>query len=262
MDELELTEFQRTIADFVEHAGLPGRHCARSAISHIQSAWKIRSIDPEMCVFRSLTAVEESTGAIFHSLKRHRYQGADKLRLRSHVHKAALRPFLAAIETNLAQSKLNHFSLALEARGNGKNGRVLLRFSVPNAPEGMGFGYPEPPLHFALARNGAKYYFTEELKSIISTHNAASVLEHVKDLANQRNRLLYASQEGVPKVAELTDDFLLKKRDVVFQHLCIYLMIDPYPQRQLFVQQALESFLKMLDLLPDDSSLEKENAAE
>ncbi len=261
MHELELTDFQKAIAEFVEHAAKPGRHCARSAIIHIQNAWKIRSLDPDMSVFRSITAVEESATAIFHTLKRHGYEGSDKLQLRSHVHKAALRPFLGAIETNFANSRLEQFSLALEAVGTGKDGRILVRFSLPNAPEDMKYAYPEPPLHFALGRNGEKYHFTEELRDIVNKHNADTILKHVKALANRRNRLLYASPEGVPKVMALPDCFLLRERDTVFQHLCIYLMIDPYCEKQLFVQQALESFLKMLELLPDDSSIEKENAA-
>jgi hypothetical protein len=258
MDNLEFTAPQKLIAEFILHTPAPGKHCARSAISHIQSAWAIRKIDLEMAAFRSLTAVEEATTAIFHSLKRHKYEGADKLQLRSHVHKAAVSPFLGAIETNFAKSKLEPFHPTLELRGTGANGKVMLRLEVPDGPDWAKYAYPQPPLNFTFKINGERYHFTEELERIVSTHNSVSILKHVKDLASRRNRLLYASAEGVPKVKELGDGFLLKKRDVVFQHLCIYLMIDPYPQKQLFVQQTLESFLKMLNLLPDDASIENE----
>jgi len=252
MDELELTEFQKLIAEFIQHRPPPGKHCARNAIRHIQTAWTIRLVDPEMSVFRCLTAVEESTTAIFHSLKRHHYEGAEKLNHRSHVHKAALRPFLSAIETNFANSKLEPFAPTLRVEGTGKEGRILLRFIVPEGPQGPGYVFLDPPLHFSLARNGAKYHFKEELDWIVNKHNANSILDHVEELANRRNKLLYASQHGIPQVAELLDNFLLKERDTVFQHLCIYMMIDPYSRKQLFAQQTLESFLKMLKKLPDD----------
>jgi len=258
MDNLELTESQNLIAEFILNTPAPGKHCARSAIGHVQSAWAIRKIDLEMAAFRSLTAIEEATTAIFHSLKRHKYEGADKLQLRSHVHKAALRPFLAAIETNFAKSKLEPFHPTLELQGTGVDGKVVLRLDVPKGPDWAKYAYPQPPLNFAFTRNGERYHFTEEIEWIVNTHNAASILKHVKDLANRRNRMLYASAEGVPKVADLGDGFLLNQRDIVFQHLCIYLMIDPYPDKQLFVQQTLESFLRMLNLLPDDASIESE----
>jgi hypothetical protein len=37
----------------------------------------------------------------------------------------------------------------------------------------------------------------------------------------------------------------------VNSNLAIYLLIDPYPEQQLFAQQALLAFLKMLDRLPE-----------
>ena len=261
MEELELTTAQKSIADFILYTVAPGKHCARSAIVHLENSWRLRSVDPAMSVFRSITAVEESTTAIFHTLKRRGYKGADNLQARSHAHKAALRPFLLAIESNFAQSNLTPFSPALEFRGSGTDGRILIRFTVPDSPEEERYGYPQPPLHFALGRNGVTYDFSDELKSIAETHNEQSILKYVKELANRRNTLLYASSAGVPKVVDLSDGFLMKQRDIVFQHLTIYLLIDPYAQQQLFVQQCLDAFLKMLDILPDDSSIDNENAA-
>jgi hypothetical protein len=254
MEELELTEFQTILAEMIMHTPAPAKHCARSAINHIQKAWNIRKIDFEMAIFRSFTAVEESTVAIFHSLRRRKYEGADELNFGKHVHKAALRPFLAAIETNFANTKLEPLNPTIEIQGTGATRKVMLRLTFPDNPESKRYAYPQPPLNFSLAKNGGRYHFTEELEWIINTHNVGSIQKHVKALANQRNKLLYASIGGVPKVAELSDRFLLNKRDIVFQHLCIYLMIDPYPEKQLFVQQTLESFLKMLNLLPNDSN--------
>ncbi len=217
-------------------------------------AWKIKDIDPEMAGFRSITAVEEATVAIFHSLKRRNYIGAEKINLRNHVHKAALRPFLIAIGNTFADSKLESLNPTIEIREEDGNAKVLLRVLVPDGPQKGNFAYPTPPLNFNFARNDERYHFTEELQWIVNEQNAKSITKHVKDLANRRNQLLYASKDGVPKIRELKDTFLLNFRDIVFQHLCIYLMIDPYRQKQLFVQECLESFIKVLRLLPDDNA--------
>lgn len=67
-----------------------------------------------------------------------------------------------------------------------------------------------------------------------------------------RNQILYASSEGIPTIADPIDGYILKRRDVIFTNLIIYLLIDPYKEKQLFVQQALSAFLKMLRLIPED----------
>jgi hypothetical protein len=57
------------------------------------------------------------------------------------------------------------------------------------------------------------------------------------------------SEGGIPKVASL-NNFLPAQRDHVVTFLGIILLIDPHPEKQLFVQQAFFAFLKALDQLP------------
>ena len=56
MEELPLTEIQRHVAELILNTPVPGRHAARSAIRHIQKAWRIRGADAEMAVFRAFAA--------------------------------------------------------------------------------------------------------------------------------------------------------------------------------------------------------------
>jgi hypothetical protein len=39
-----------------ENAKGHSKHCARSAIRHLECAWVLKDIDPEMAVFRAITA--------------------------------------------------------------------------------------------------------------------------------------------------------------------------------------------------------------
>lgn len=60
----------------------------------MEYAWKIKDIDPEMSVFRSITAEEEAATAIFLSLKEKKYENAEKLKFQDHSYKQALEPFI------------------------------------------------------------------------------------------------------------------------------------------------------------------------
>jgi hypothetical protein len=99
--------------------------------------------------------------------------------------------------------------------------------------------------------NGKEYDFSYELKKIAAESNMKTILDHLRYIANFRNKILYAGPHGIPDV-EIKDAYFLKKRDIVFVHLTIYLLIDDYKERQLFAQQALDAFLAMLRVIPKD----------
>ena len=66
---------------------------------------------------------------------------------------------------------------------------------------------------------------------------------------------MYASPQGIPSLADPIDRRLLKRRDVIFFNLATFLLIEPYKEKQLFVQQTLAAFLKMLNIIDDMESL-------
>jgi hypothetical protein len=72
----------------------------------------------------------------------------------------------------------------------------------------------------------------------------------LRERANFRNQILYASATGLPSVT--LNNFLREQRRAVKVNVELFLLIDPYPEHQLFVSQALRAFLKMIDELPPD----------
>lgn len=249
LPELQLTEFQSKIAELVEKQPEPVRHSARMAIHHLKKAWRIKEIDSEMAYFRSLTAEEESATAVFRSLKRLKYKGAEQLKDRDHTHKNALVPFAYAVGKVLQLTVKDSVDpkLVLEKEG-PKAGKLQVRLTVwVNGEEKH--AWPIPPLHYGISLNGQPHDFTAQLNELATEGKAQGALAYVKRMANRRNLVLYAHSTGMPVAKDPVDDFLEKRRANVFMLLTIYLLIDQYEEHQMFVQQAIDALLKLLKIV-------------
>lgn len=259
LPKLDLTEFQAKIAELVEKQSAPVRHSARMAIHHLKKPWRIKKIDPEMAYFRALTAEEEAATAVFRSMKRLKYKGADQLKDRNHTHKNALVPFAYAVGKVLQPTVTHGFDPKLVIKTEGPEaGKLQVRLTI-TLPGGLiKHAWPVPPLHYAISLNGQTHDFTSQLDELATEGKAQDALAYVKRMANRRNQVLYAHQTGIPVVQE-DDDFLEKRRQNVFMLLTIYLLIDQYEEQQLFVQQAIDALLKLLKIVekptPDDEAL-------
>jgi len=252
-DKIVFTDLQQEIAKFILHTPAPGKHSARNAIYCIEKAWQLRHIDANMAAFRCITAEEEAATAIFHALKRRRYIGADRLNYRSHLHKLSLLPFFQAI-ADIFHKTVNMYKPQLIWNRMEKKPRLRLRLTV-NIPGGETLhAEPQPPLYFTTLVNGKKYDFARELEKVATERKMKDIMDHLRNVANFRNRLLYAGSDGIPDVT-IHDTAILRKRDIVIIHLAIYLLIDQYKEQQLFAQQALDAFLKMLRVIPKEISI-------
>ena len=223
-----------------------GRNCARNAVSHLEAAWKIKNIDPEMAVFRTITAEEEAATAIFIALKEKGYENAHKIKFKSHPYKQAVSPFVAAISKFIADvAKWQNFPFGknyrLSVEGEGKDRKLILSFYLAD-----GLVTPIPPLGFQIALNEKPYYFEKELLEITSGQSRADIIKHVQNMANLRNSLLYARPEGLPKIRGKIDGHLEKRRRTVMTFLRIFSLIYPYREKALFVEQALKAYLLMM----------------
>lgn len=243
---LEHNELQQKIATLVEFAPVPGRHAARSAIRHVEKAWLLRHLDLEMAVFRAITAEEEAARAIIHALQRHRYPGASKLKWRRHDHKAAVAPFFDIVLRFISQIP----GLETHLKWNRDDPRSQLELGIrfPFLPE-RSWMYPVPPLHFNLQANDKVHDFIPEIQSLASERNVTSIQEYVEQRANQRNQILYASDQGIPRIDRPITDYLLSRRDAIFRMLGVFVLIDPYREQQLFVHQTLDAFLGIVPRL-------------
>lgn len=239
-------EFDRELANCInESAKGHSRNCARSAIRHIEMAWKIKDIDPDMAVFRAITAEEEAATAIFLALKEQRYENANKIKYKNHSYKLALEPFIRSIcKFSEKWSKVPGFPFGdkfqLKIAGNEKEKKLEISFHYM---EGM--ITPIPPLGFEIAINGKPYYFTEELLKITSLKNREELIKHIQEVANQRNHILYAHPSGIPNVHN-AEGYIRRRKNIVFILLRVFALIYPYKEKALFVQQALDSFLTMM----------------
>jgi hypothetical protein len=228
-----------------------GRNCARNAVSHLETAWNIKDIDPEMAVFRAITAEEEAATAIFIALKEKGYENANRIKFKSHPYKQAVAPFVTAISKFMADvAKWPSFPLGkkyqLSMEGEGKDRKLILSFYLADR-----LATPIPPLGFEIALNGKPYYFEKELLEITSGKGRADIMKYVQDIANLRNSILYARSEGIPKITGKIDGHLEKRRRTVIIFLRIYSLIYPYNEKALFVEQALKAFLVMMGEIED-----------
>jgi len=251
-----LSELNKGIADAIPQMPTPPRWPAFQAMNHLNRAWKIREIDPEMAIFRSITAEEEAATALFLSIKRRGYDGADKLNKRKHVQKNALIPFFSAVSRVFVKVKdqMPDFEFNLDC--NKTPPLLLIRFRHENPITGQVlWAYPQPPLNFTFKGGFEESAmktedFTAGVKELISQANVTNIIDYIRNRANQRNQILYASQEGYPLVTGDIEKVLAQYQKNVFSILRVYFFVDPYPEKQLFVQQAIYAFLKMLNLIP------------
>ena len=226
----------------------PGKHAARSAISHIQRAFKLKDLDPEMALFRAITAEEEAARAIFDALQRHKYSGADRINWRDHRHKAAVMPFFMAIGRSFSQVGFADARTEIVDVEGKKKLVVHVRFRHSDGR--MKSWYPDPPLHISVLVDGKREDYAAELQDIATEGNFATMRKFVENYANERNRLLYASAQGVPRLGEPVDGHLATSRANVFSMIAVYLLVDSHPHQQAFVTHALQAFLQMINRLP------------
>lgn len=229
------------------------KHCAKNAIAHLEKAWSIRNIDMEMVVFRGITAEEEAASSLFYSLKNHQYNNADRILFQQHTYKLGLFPFLRAVGKFLGdnlQQETWPFDRRFQLRHTEKEGRkaIELLLAIPS----VGVVQPIPPPNFSvsLKDTGRTYTFETDFQSIIEGQNYVTMLKYVKDLAAERNRLLYANSTGHPVVTGDMEGYLLNQKRKVMAILTVMLMIDPWEKvegKSAFVQQGLDSFLSLLE---------------
>jgi hypothetical protein len=238
-DEIILTELEELLLHNVKRSAVPGRHAGRNAVIHFQKAWALRDIDPTMAVFRLLTATEESATAIFHALKLRNYAGASRLRPYDHGHKAAMVPFLNAVEHSLVSLQELRPSIILAKKAKRPRAQIAFQFT---APDGKPYtARPEPPLHGVYTRDGVQHDFQEELALLTDSKHKKGLVGHIQELANERNRLLYASSQGILQVGAIKQFYFDRVRREIFRNLGAYLLIVEYKEHQDFNIRTLFS---------------------
>jgi len=260
--EFPICEFDKIMVNVILLMPPPSRWSAFNAVRHLNNGWRLKLENPEMAAFQSITAEEEAAAALMLSLKRHQYKGASKLKHRDHVHKNAIIPFIDAVSR--IYMKFRNVAPPIELLWDEKKtpSRLLMRLKMP-APGGKVFwAFPLPPLNFSSFQNKnesgmVRLDFAEGIEQIATEAKAKSIIEYLRRRANLRNKLLYAAAEGCPKMSEDIEKHLRGLQRNVMTILRTYFMVDPYPEHQGFVQQCLDAFLGMLNIVPKDIRFDK-----
>ena len=246
-------EFEKATVKAIEDCSGAVKNCAKNSILHLRKAHKVKSIDKEMAALGAITAEEEAASSLFYCLKNRQYKNAGHLSFRSHVHKQALYPFIQSVSIFLERvSKIDKFPFEefrlSHVETDGRNA-IKLGLKLKNHD---GYIEPIPPLHFTMfdSKNGP-VTFEEEFQEIVTDQAFKNVKKYIKNIANQRNLLLYANNSGLPEVKGDINRYLEEQKNKVLIILNLILLIDPWRDEglSLFVQQALDSFLIILDKL-------------
>lgn len=256
--QFPIADLDRCIVDLIPDMPKPAKWPAFNSIRHLNRAWKIKEIDPQMALFRAITAEEEAATALFLSLKRRGYDGAGNLKKHDHVHKNAVIPVFDAITRVIAKvgSQMPPTEIFLDT--NIKPPQLAIRFKYTHPLTGEHLlAHPQPPLHFSISGGPTdgemrREDFSMGIDEIVSGTNVKNITDFLKKRANLRNQILYAGPDGYPSIEGDIERSLQEYKRNVFIILRMYLLIEPHKEKQLFVEQALFAFLKTLNKLPNN----------
>lgn len=249
---MELDDYQRNLCKIAIRTKGRGGYSSASSVQHLERALELKDNMPEVAVFLTITAEEEAATAVFSALRKRKYEGASKLRDKDHVFKAGLFPFIQLLGNTVAALKFGvPLELFFEPKQHQPNDAILKIRMPMNIPgrEDL-FIVPDPPLNLVSMEPGGKEtdYFNA-VRKVASEKGIDSIHEQIRKWANRRNRMLYASDSGVPKVKNV-EQWMLPHFKGVFANLAAYLLVEPHP-KQNFVQEALTAFLKIQSRLED-----------
>jgi hypothetical protein len=236
------------------------KHCFRSALNHLSKAYLIASVDPEMAIFRAITAEEEAASGLIRSLIQLEYPEHQNLKPHDHVQKHAVTPFIQAVLSNMSFLRFPNISSVRLAIKNidGKDRLVTVLRLMLDGNET--WALPIPPLNLTVrdGNTGESPSYTIDFQRVIEPKGYRNILKYLKREANLRNRILYADQDGYPAVDQFDTRFILEKQNRVLSILKVTLLIAPYQEHQPFVINAISAFAKITNRL----SLSKAKGAE
>ena len=234
------------LLEMVGRTPVRSRASIRHAWVHIEKARRLVGVDNEMAAFRSITAEEEGATGIIHALKNIGYDRSELLNSRDHKHKSGLWSLFRIISEFMHDVGAEKYFAGKVIEGSGDNaGKLEICFPSP-LPGDSRWVHPVPPLNFSISSDGKNIAFQKQADKLASAHNKNQLKNHISKEANLRNELIYASHEGIPNVLEDPANFISMRERRVMVFTYAYLLIAQYPERQLFVQQCLDAYLRLL----------------
>jgi hypothetical protein len=222
------------------------RHCFRSAINHLQRAEKLFDIDNPMAVFRCYTAEEEAASGLMHCLKEGGYLNSSELKPQYHLHKNAFIPFFSIL-CQFIEDSFRQYGIEIDLLIGESNARKYIALEVAMASSiGPVKFAPDPPFNFSFVHEGKSFSYRQQIDKFVKSKDAREIKDCLRQEANKRNEVLYATPHGFPASIEITPKFFPAYWRRVMAMLRAYLMIEPYKEPQPFVQDSLNAFLAMV----------------
>jgi hypothetical protein len=228
------------------------KFAALNAIDHLRKAELLMDADPQMSAFRAFCAEEEAATALVACLQRHGYPESDRINLRAHDNKCAVMPFVRAVVGWLKPRMFEHndvFDLP-RLRFTSEPGRRALELVLPL--KGMGKAvHPRPPLGVVTqGESTAQEMIGKKLKAELRRFLDGEVRGMMRQAANERNKLLYASEEKMSINVGNISSVLATKANNVGVLLIAIGLIDPwvpptYPLSSL-VSDAVREFVRVM----------------
>ena len=170
-----LSDVEARAWDLIEKTPGPGKHAARNALFHMERAYLLEKIDPEMAMFRAITAEEEAVRAIFHALQRLNYPHARELDWQKHKHKAAVVHYFEAIAGLVRKAIVPTPQISIEKVDGVDTVRIRFQVPSPEGPEWIAWLYPEPPLDFNYEIDGKRHDFRPEIDALLEAKSGCQV---------------------------------------------------------------------------------------
>ena len=105
---------------------------------------------------------------------------------------------------------------------------------------------PDPPFNFSFVHEGKSFSYRQQIDKFVKSKDVKEIKNCLREEANKRNDVLYATPQGFPASIEITPKFFPAYWKRVMAILRAYLMIAPYKEPQPFVQDSLNAFLAMV----------------
>lgn len=241
----KLTNFDRQVINWINETSKGhSKECILSAVNHLKKAFELKSIDPEIAIFRCITAEEEVARGIFIVLKEHNYKNMDKIKDKDHKYKQALDLFIKIIQNYFASFSENiNFPQEFQLVLNYDKKVLEIAFSINNNDELL---KPVPPLNFSMIVNDKAYYFKNELEEL-AKNNRKKILNQIEEKANFRNKIIYAEPKGTLQYNGSIDTELDQYYNRVFGLIRVYSLIYPYKNNKSeFIQNTIDAFVFMM----------------
>lgn len=258
---MEFSDFEQGVLKGIAECKGRVKHCCENAILHLEKAWIIRELDKEMAIFRGITAEEEAATGLFLCLKQHGYNNSDKINFKNHQHKLGLYPFLRHVGNHLSGSlftdgsPFHNFRLANITIGNRRAVEIVFSLRGTDLE-----ARPRPPLHMSISkgRGGELVAFNRDFMELSLSDCYPNAKKYIESVANTRNLLLYAANQGKPVVSGDIEENLKSQKLKVIALLVIVLLIDPWEKEEgqsSFIQQVLDSFLMLLNKIHEEDAV-------